>query len=807
MAMMTTGTSGGYQVIDKSKGGALGGYQPPRRFDICMVWKYKTKKNVKFEESAEDAQMGNQKQLRPPEPADENKMKVWKQRRESLLKQMKNCGLNLFCYYSRDRDEIFVKVGADADKLKATAARMKYKLQMKQEYLEAYAEYRQDVRGRPGDAKGKYYSQFYKRHTEAEDTPDEASMFTTCDKIFLIHHMITSKDKDCAGINLGQLLHRDTSKGLSLADLCRQKPEDNKAEALLNHYFPLHEEKKLKELTSNMWNWIWMPTDHAHKVRDYFGDKVAFYYLWMSFYWKWLAIPGCVGAVLQILDVCFRSPDNVTAVPFCIFLAIWSIFLPHFWRRQEAKYAIAWGTFDMVPDLEPCRPEHHGEPRINPVTAQVENYYPWQNRMWKYMKSMVVIAITGVLLLFAIFVMLYCRHKFKDEFSGPLVHGIAAWQLIMAIFVEITNAMLTQIAKYLTTEENHRTQSDHDTQLLAKVFAFKFVNSYFVLYFVAFFKKNANLFGTKLECIRQDCFLDLQVALAIFMIVRLVTQNAVRFLGPKVKLYMKNFSTNSRQAIYNFFHPSSPLELAYMSLAEQQSKREPYDPFQDFDETLITHGYATLFSVTAPWVCTATLLWIIGETILDVRGLTETTQRPLPVRLRNNEPWDTAFDIYGFLATITNVLAIIFASKEYGYWTYTEKLMLFIMVIHVVGFAKLLIKSIFPEIPRSVHLLNLKQVNMVHRCLENIKVEPQQDLSQFVQNHGQDTFEVMEQDMLDDEDVEPELNLRESWRTMRTGLVGALDSGLVCILCVTVVLTMMIAVMLFVYNHFGGRFS
>ena len=29
--------------------------------------------------------------------------------------------------------------------------------------------------------------------------------------------------------------------------------------------------------------WITMPYEHIEKVRDYFGEKVAFYFLWMSF--------------------------------------------------------------------------------------------------------------------------------------------------------------------------------------------------------------------------------------------------------------------------------------------------------------------------------------------------------------------------------------------------------------------------------------------------------------------------------------------------------------------------------------------
>jgi len=757
------------------------------RYAVCMVFKYKTDKQVRFEDVGDE--VGVRSQMRPPNNTDENKMKVWKQRREALLKQMKNCGLDLFCYYSRDRDDIFCKIGADCDKLMATAARMKYKLQLKAEFCSAYAEYRMDLRGRPGDGgRGhRYYSQMYERHIGPNEEGDDSSIFTQRDKIFLIHHAITSKDKDCAGVQIANLLHSVSNP-------------DAKSDALLKHYFPLHEEHKLKELTKDVFRWIVMDTDHTHKVRDYFGEKVAFYYVWMSFYWKWLTIPGVVGVVLTVLDIMFRTPDNMTAVPFCLFLAVWSLFLPHFWRRHQAKLSIAWGTFDMVPDLEPCRPEHYGEPRINPVTAQVEPYYPWQKRMRTYMLNSAIIIFTGALLLLLIMVLLVCRHKFKDDVTLPLLGGIGTWQLIMAIFVECANVALTRLAKHLTVNENHRTQSDHDTQLLAKVFAFKFVNSYFVLYYVAFFKGHVNFFGEPLRCLHNDCFYDLQMALAIFMVVRLISQTMVTFLAPKLRAVARQMSEQGRSGFYNLLHASSRLELADMSAAEQQSRRNPYDPFSDFDETLITHGYATLFSVTAPWCCSATLVWIFLLTKLDVKGLTEHTQRPLPIRTRTNEPWDTAFDIYGILAALTNMMAIVFASMEYGTWTFTEKIMLFILLIHMVLFAKMVIKAIFPEIPRSVEVLHLKQVGMVHRALEHIKVEPQQDLSAFMQQGG-DQFEILEQDIMDDEELEPELDFKGSAITMKDGLTGSVDKGLIVVLCVTVGITMLVAVGLFIYNQ------
>merc|ERR1719174_832710 len=247
-----------------------------------------------------------------------------------------------------------------------------------------------------------------------------------------------------------------------------------------------------------------------------------------------------------------------------------------------------------------------------------------------------------------------------------------------------------------------------------------------------------------------------------------------------------------------------------MSPAELQSRREPYDPFQNFDETLVTHGYATIFAVAAPWVCTATLFWTIGQTVLDVKSLTDTTQRPLPIKVRTNEPWDTAFDIYGFVACVTNVVLLVFGSEEYGQWTFTERLMIFMFILHLILGAKLLVMFLVPSVPQSVSLLHLKQANMVHRCLENIKVEPQQDFSLFRQ-HGADNFEIMEQDVFDDEDIEPTFGwsqFRKSMSTLNTDIRKVLDVGTMTILVVTILLTFGCAMCLLLWHaSHGGAHS
>ncbi|CAE6959834.1 Ano4 [Symbiodinium sp. CCMP2592] len=365
---------------------------------------------------------------------------MWKQHRESILKTLQNCGLNLYCFYSRDRDQILVKIGAGAQKLRDTAARKRYKLQLKKEYLSAFAEFRHDYPGRPEFrfADRRIISHIYQTHTE--DNLDGSGIFKTVDKIQLISHIIQSKDKDCAGINVAKLLHQKEVKA----------------------FFPLHEQSVMDKIKSLQFKWFWPDEEHANRLRDYFGDKITFYFLWMAFYVKWLSPLACLGSrvliipattnmrslemaglFLQFIDWCAcgldilqtaltlafvtasalspqaRTPDNVTAIPFCVLPVLLGVLylvcdvnshwlhdrlrrdtmasLSHLERAEEleAKCAISWGSMDLVASsvttvtiprknprnglyaeppeveqLEPHRPEHTGEQLINPVTSQ-----------------------------------------------------------------------------------------------------------------------------------------------------------------------------------------------------------------------------------------------------------------------------------------------------------------------------------------------------------------------------------------------------------------------------------------------------
>merc|ERR1712014_130660 len=151
---------------------------------------------------------------------------------------------------------------------------------------------------------------------------------------------------------------------------------------------------------------------------------------------------------------------------------------------------------------------------------------------------------------------------------------------------------------------------------------------------------------------------------------------------------------------------TNPLtDMPGMSSAEKQSKKETFDLFEDADEILINYGYTVLFVVAAPWVPLVALIMNLVEGFLDQKKLVMLYRRPLPAPAANMEPWDTAFDVFGMLAMMTNAAVVIFTSRAFEQWLHREKIFLFIVVEHVLIFTRVLYAIFAPKMPYSVRLL------------------------------------------------------------------------------------------------------
>lgn len=154
-----------------------------------------------------------------------------------------------------------------------------------------------------------------------------------------------------------------------------------------------------------------------------------------------------------------------------------------------------------------------------------------------------------------------------------------------------------------------------------------------------------------------------------------------------------------------------------LSQAERQSKKEDYDVYEDMDEVLILYGYTTLFVVACPWVPIVALLSNVLECFLDQKKLVLLYRRPYPMHAANNEPWDTAFDIFGVLAMMTNAAVIVFSSNAFKGMNHAHKALMFLAIEHAIIFGRVIVSFFFPALPTKVKVLQMQQAVMVHRHL------------------------------------------------------------------------------------------
>lgn len=710
--------------------------QPPlpalagRGLDVVMVLPYKTSPYVRYG----DEQDAVSRTLTKPKEGELTQMKAWEKKRQEILRSLVASGLHVVPFYSRDRDEVFVKLGIDVQKLREVAEQLQYRIMLKAEYLNAYADYKADYSGRKElmYKDRRILSHLYQPHLEPGEKnqyPRPDAIFRTVDRIHLIDHVIRSKDEGCAGVDTGGLLH----------------------DGNILHYFPLHENRLMAQLEKH-WFKAFVTGAHIDDVRNYFGERIALYFLFMSYFSMWLVPPALVGLPLWLLSVFEQTPDNMSSIPFCFFMCLCCTLFTPFWRRKCARAAVAWGTLDLSAKLEESRPEFYGTSRINPVTERVDKFYPWSQRIWKVLFSYTVISVTVLCLAFVVCMLFFLRHLTAG--SG----GRFLFQCINAIVVEILNDVFTTVARVLTDHENHRTETEYASHLLAKTVVFKFINSYISLYYIAFFKYHSTLFGSPLTCIsgptgEPDCLLDLAQQLGIFIVLRLTLQNAIEVGVPYLTM-MYRIWKEGRQFQTSMFHTESAIHLPDMAAAEKQAKMEQYEEFDDMDEILILFGYTTLFAVACPWVPAIVLLGVVFECFLDSKKLMSIHRRPFPNQARNNEPWDTAFDVFCWLAMATNLAVIVFASHEFDTWTHWEKILLFAGTEHLMIFVRVAIGVALPDVPREVGMLKLKQNAIVHKQMilggdeDDHEMRQQAMLTSNIGAH----VEVFDRDESDEED-------------------------------------------------------
>ena len=407
-------------------------------------------------------------------------------------------------------------------------------------------------------------------------------------------------------------------------------------------YFPLHDPKEAKALEKAYCAWQWPVNQPNDLFKDYFGEKVGLFYVFLCHYTTWCAYLGLAGLLVAIDVLVEMSVETLAVEFFAVFVTIWAVCMMEFWKQKEATKAMQWGMADFESE-EQDRPEFHGDIISSPIDGQVMTYYPETKRSFS---QVVGGAITFFLILG---VMAFIGVVFWLKGLSGLWPDYAS--LINSLGIQIFNAIYNMVAITLTNNENYQTDTQYEDALIFKLFTFQFVNSYASIYYIAFIQWY--IFGT--ACTTGSCMGDLCENVAIIFITNLVVQNMTSYYVPKI------------MAAYNKYKEGG--SDATMSVPELQYLMMPYDAQLDTIDAYMTvarqFGYMVLFVVAFPAAPFLAFVSNFFQLRMDAYKFLNTYQRIIPGGAQDIGTWQLVFTLITGAAIMTNAALCVFVMNTF----------------------------------------------------------------------------------------------------------------------------------------------
>jgi Calcium-activated chloride channel len=197
---------------------------------------------------------------------------------------------------------------------------------------------------------------------------------------------------------------------------------------------------------------------------------VALYFLWLGHYTSWLFPAAFIGVLAWIGIANNNNDPNSAVIPYySAFMALWATSFLESWKRKEAWYGMRWGTGGFE-DEEQARPQFKGERMPSAVSGEIELYFSkteYSRRMCVSIAVITMAVIVVIIVVASLFVLRYVMNNSNIE------NGSIYTSIMQAIVIGILNFIYGFIATALNDHENHRTDTEYEDNLIAKVFIFQ----------------------------------------------------------------------------------------------------------------------------------------------------------------------------------------------------------------------------------------------------------------------------------------------------------------------------------------------
>ncbi|KAF0737038.1 hypothetical protein Ae201684P_000140 [Aphanomyces euteiches] len=667
---------------------------------------------------------------------------------EEILRRLFSQGLQFRLYYSSTRDIILCEIRCHYQRLKIEADRIDMPVLLDADELRKTAE-----RGFPklgikpfpiNDVKKIYdFPPYEYIHAAFEDDDDkqnlfakkniDGTVFAPVKRMKLIESIIISKE--CCDLDLDKLI----LNGSILA--C----------------YPLHNEDEIAILAKD-----WIPACKApwdqplDNIRDYFGERIAFYFAYLGHYSTYLLYAAVFGLLIFIAQSFLKETrttldsgeilvisSNLYLIPaFGLFMCIWSTIFLETWKREQNVLAMKWGMSGLSEEEIP-RPQYTGEPIHSPINGTISIYFP---KTQKYQR---VAMSWGVLLLLISIVFLLVAGIFRLRYlwtkANPIVlpgifshipFGSLLASLANVVQITIMGRIYYKTFYSFNEYENHETDSEYEASLILKTFVFNFVNNFAALFYAAFLKEGIE------GCKDQDCLGELAYCLAIVFGVQLVIGNVREILLPRFYAWLSNRSVVKGVSVSD-----------KVSEAEKQFFLSTYEfsgTFDDYTEMIVQFGYCSLFVVSFPLTPLLALINNYMEIRVDGFRLLYENRRSRPRSAGSIGLWLEIVEWCTTIAIFTNAYVVVYTSNTFDYlktgtqftndaaideYAQATKLLYFIIFVFVMMLFRFFLAQVIPDVPVSVTAQLKRQQFFNNKAIFRM---PDDTVSKYVGNNDED---------------------------------------------------------------------
>ncbi|KAI8334279.1 calcium-activated chloride channel-domain-containing protein [Chlamydoabsidia padenii] len=528
---------------------------------------------------------------------------------------------------------------------------------------------------------------------ELEPTSPLRQGFTEAVKLQLVYDILTSSEKN-GGADISP--HVDP---------------------FVESIMPLHNDDFNKKWIST-WSKKWLiENDDLCNIRNHFGEKIAFYFAFVQFYFLWLMIPAGLG----VLN--YFTHSNTLCIWYSISMLIWGITFTEMWKRKQMELAVQWGVLNCSKH-EKQRSAFKGDKTVaDQITGEEMPFVP----AWKIIlrRTLTIPAVAlGAGFLMVIVGLVFVLQLFLHEYyTGPFQQFLHYAPTVgYVLLIPTMSGIYSKWVRLLTNWEMHQTETSWEYNYTQKIFVANFLVSYLSLFFIAWIYipfgdhvlPYLNEFNISHDHKKVD-FQRLQDQLVYFVVtgqivgflLEMVVPFILSLVMPKAKKVVHSINkkkedndTTSTSTTDISLSPEDDTE--FTKKLHRETGLDEYNIYTDYVEMVIQFGYVSMFSPVWPLtaLCCVANNWV--ELRSDAVKICKYTRRPIPLRAENIGPWLRNMETIVWLSSITmGSFAYLFHPTTDLHSSYVPlyTLMSILLSEHLFAGLRLAIQSIISVIP------------------------------------------------------------------------------------------------------------